>query len=854
MVQIPQYVQQVGLDAPSRSIPNVIAPSDGGIGNALQNLGGTITNVAEHIQARNDQKAAFDAKVGYDTFTEKVGQAQVEAERNAPADGTGLHDNLLTTRSKLAGEFLGTITNPELRAKYQTILNTSDAEHWSNEGANAEWKIGNKYSTDQVNTMWTKRGQGIAANPASVKSYVDDMVATVDKAPNLTPAQREEIKQNIREQGPKIAVEALKDQDPEALYYATGHGTDEQRIGFLTKRAVAALPGVDSTKIQAAIKKNGGDVAGALGELADETGVKEQDKAAFIEKGLTGMGTARLVSGKAGVVHKSGDGGSATGLISSFEGLRLKPYWDVNHYRVGFGSDTVTLADGTVQKVTKDTRITAEDAMRDLNRRKNETQAQVASQIGPGWDSLPEGAKAALTSVAYNYGTLPKSVAAAASSGDPNAVSKAILGLSSDNGGVNAKRRAREARVAAGEEAPHGGNVQIADASGTGGLSANDAGPQYADGVPGEAAPPRSGFISSALSDLPASDFLDAQHTGASAYAKSAQAQLAQDTADKILATVGATDKGAGDSAAAYKMLDSISDASVRKDVATLIDSHFTRWTRVEADQAKQNYAKAYADVNTAMANNDAAGAMALVTKSNLPPNEQEQLKARIAKGPVPFDDPAAEHELTAQLLKDPTAFANIDLIKHYGNKLTDATLQSFGAKQDTINNKVEADASKGKADAKAWQASLIATGKTANPIIEDNLKAIGINDSGANAKPADIQHANLVRSMTMKEIEKLQTKLGREPSLSEIQDTVDAVMKTYPRFKPVEASTLGSLTGGWLGRAADTDVSMPEVLKSFDDAKQDPQMAADALRKAGKPVNPATLQQALDDYLAVHK
>jgi len=775
-----------------------------------------------------------------------MGQALEVASRNAPADGTGLHDQLLTTRSKIAGDFLGTITNPELRAKYKTILDTSDAEHWSNQGANEEWKLGNKYSTDQVNTMWTKRGQGIASDPAAVKSYVDDMVSTVDKAPNLTPAQREEIKQNIREQGPKIAVEALKDQDPEALYFATGHGTDEQRIGFLTKRAVAALPGVDGTKIQAAITKNGGDVAGALGELADETGVKEQDKAAFIERGLSAMGTARLVSGKAGTIHKSGDGGSATGLISQFEGLRLKPYWDVNHYRVGFGSDTVTRADGTVETVTKDTRITADDAIRDLNRRKNETQAQVSAQVGPGWGSLPEGAKAALTSVAYNYGTLPKSVASAASSGDPNAVSKAILGLSGDNGGVNAKRRAQEARVAAGEAAPHTG-VRYADASGSGGLPMNDAGPQTADGVPGGTAPARSGFVSPALADLPASDFLDAQRTGSSAYAKAAQAQLAQDTADQIIHDAGATDKGAGDSAAAYKMVDAIGDADVRKDVATLVDSHFTRWTRVEADQAKQNYAKAYDGVNAAMANNDAAGAMALVTKSGLPPGEQEQLRARIAKGPVPFDDPAAEHELTAQLLKDPNAFAGIDLIKQYGNRLTDATLQSFGAKQDAISSKVEANANKDKADAKAWQASLIATGKTANPIIEDNLKAIGINDSGANAKPEDVQHANLVRSMTMKEIEKLQTKLGREPSLSEINDAVASVMKTYPRFKPVE--------GSWLPwKAADSDVSMPEVLTAYDGAKMDINLAADALRKAGKPVNPQTLQQALEDYQAVHK
>jgi len=74
---------------------------------------------------------------------------------------------------------------------------------------------------------------------------------------------------------------------------------------------------------------------------------------------------------------------------------------------------------------------------------------------------------------------------------------------------------------------------------------------------------------------------------------------------------------------------------------------------------------------------------------------------------------------------------------------------------------------------------------------------------------------------------------------LSDITETVDSVMKTYPRFKPVE---------GWF--STDTDVDMGEVLKSFDDAKMDPQLAAASLRKHGIPVNASTLQQALDGYL----
>ena len=37
---------------------------------------------------------------------------------------------------------------------------------------------------------------------------------------------------------------------------------------------------------------------------------------------------------------------NAFDLIKRFEGFRTTPYWDVNAYRTGYGSDTVTLADG----------------------------------------------------------------------------------------------------------------------------------------------------------------------------------------------------------------------------------------------------------------------------------------------------------------------------------------------------------------------------------------------------------------------------------------------------------------------------------------------------------------------------
>ncbi len=161
-------------------------------------------------------------------------------------------------------------------------------------------------------------------------------------------------------------------------------------------------------------------------------------------------------------------GADPASMLRHFEGFSAQPYWDVNHWRVGYGSDTITRADGSIVPVTAMTQVTKEDAERDLQRRANLSTQDVKSQIGDAaFNKLSPEAKASLTSVAYNYGSLAKTpaVVAAAQSGDPKALAAAVQDLSSHNGGVNAKRRATEAAnilgtasIPQGQYAAAGGN------------------------------------------------------------------------------------------------------------------------------------------------------------------------------------------------------------------------------------------------------------------------------------------------------------------------------------------------------------------------------------------------------------
>lgn len=139
----------------------------------------------------------------------------------------------------------------------------------------------------------------------------------------------------------------------------------------------------------------------------------------------------------------------ATDLLKRFEGFTAIPKWDVNNWRIGYGSSTITEPDGTIIQLSDDESVKPEytltkaEAETDLKRR-IETELipkRVIPYIAP---DTPDGVIAVLASVAYNYGSLPSSVKKATLSatedGDYTKVADVIRSLS-----ANTKRRNKEA-------------------------------------------------------------------------------------------------------------------------------------------------------------------------------------------------------------------------------------------------------------------------------------------------------------------------------------------------------------------------------------------------------------------------
>ncbi len=178
------------------------------------------------------------------------------------------------------------------------------------------------------------------------------------------------------------------------------------------------------------------DIRNAVRGVDGDLSVAAQN--AYAEYGRSRVAGERL--------RRNNVSGSAIETIKQFEGFRSTPYWDVNAYRAGFGSDTVTLSDGTVQRVVQGMTVSYADANRDLLRRVGEFQDGIIGQIGRDrFSGFSEEQQAALTSIAYNYGSLPDRILPAVRGGTNQDIATAIARLQSDNDGVNRNRRLQEA-------------------------------------------------------------------------------------------------------------------------------------------------------------------------------------------------------------------------------------------------------------------------------------------------------------------------------------------------------------------------------------------------------------------------
>lgn len=241
-----------------------------------------------------------------------------------------------------------------------------------------------------------------------------------------------------------LGAEASAAKSEEALKSATEQGAKKFNEAMLELQK--SIPGMaDELKKLESINALQKQYEQAL-RFARSIGQVKQAWDAF-QNGVTAINTPTL----------TGDTMQATiQLLKDREGFQPTGKWDRNAFRAGYGSDTVTLSDGTIQKVTEGMAVTRAEADADLVRRIGEFQTTVKNQIGEDrFNSFNPQQQAVLTSLAYNYGDLASTGKLSTfREGSVSEIVAAIEDLKSHNDGINATRRQMEANIFGGGATP----------------------------------------------------------------------------------------------------------------------------------------------------------------------------------------------------------------------------------------------------------------------------------------------------------------------------------------------------------------------------------------------------------------
>lgn len=871
MVQIPNYQAQVDLETPN--YPRVQLDSSIGegltrAGTAAMAAGNQLGDTGAWLQARERQKQNFSATMDLEKLNIDFTQQLDELERRAPPDGVGIakdfNAKFLIPKTQ---EVLTRITDPDVRQEFTQKLDNFRAR-WEGEAVNREYGVGNKYAITSANAWWGERARGISENPQAVKDYVAEAEEFINNLPNTTALQRAELLQQVRQQAPALAAEALMAKDPATAYFAAGGGTAAERNDYLMGKLEQAVvsaesggdPGAISTKgavglMQVVPESAGVEVARQLGDKAF-LAMSKNEQVAFLQNPDNNLRYGRTYL-RMMLDRYSGDVEAA--LVGYNAGPANADKWleaDRDYSVLPKASETQPYVQrivgdlGTAKAASGRATVPGEKGAR--------LPIQASSQYGRQPVSLDGLNSAVVDKWELTQGAFGRALPVVSAFRDQATNAKAggasksqhIPGnaIDVDVSGLSKTERIRLIEIASTQGFTGIGVYENSIHLDTGGRRAWGS-THRADSVPGWArnvvtrhtsgliketveqpagkgpvqlaSAVRSGFVSDIFDGLPAGQLLKVQTQADVLRTKIDKEQAATTTADSVIAAAE------GDERLANEMLKQIENADVRKAAQVQVDGHFERERRIRKEEEDSRFEASYGAVQEALMAGDRDAAWKAIDPT-LPSTRIADLQKVVQQGPVTANDYQAEQNLTGLYIKDQDSFVAEDLTR-YIDKLTPDTLTKMKGWQDKIR---EEKAGNKKA------ATANAVVKSASSRIDDRLRAISVNPN-AKAGDNDALYANTIRTVVNAEIEKLaliKTEKDEPVMETDIDNLVNSVFKIYPR----------SNVSKW-NPFADKDVDLGEVAKGYESAGYDMTQAADALRRNGRQVNAQTLLDLLE-------
>ena len=133
-------------------------------------------------------------------------------------------------------------------------------------------------------------------------------------------------------------------------------------------------------------------------------------------------------------------------LVAAEEGMRQDAYWDKSGQKWTIGYGMTTMPDGS--PVKEGDRLTKEQAVESFRSGLAEHEQRAIAQVGEErWASMDPKMRSVLTSITYNYGSIPDRILPEAKSGSVEDLATAIDKLHGDNEGDLKGRRMREQSI-----------------------------------------------------------------------------------------------------------------------------------------------------------------------------------------------------------------------------------------------------------------------------------------------------------------------------------------------------------------------------------------------------------------------
>ncbi|TPJ76888.1 hypothetical protein FJ422_29715 [Mesorhizobium sp. B2-6-3] len=285
MAVIPLQVASRSLDTGSV----VQYPGGGEIGRALQGAGNELSQVADHFKAVQDQQDRFDAGVVDDELRQRIAETEAEAARNAPADGSGIHDSVYGQMDPATGKVVKPGAFDTLFDEYAQRVPESQRANFmatkqammlagSNRLAGVQHTSRQAYEQVQLTKSQDTLLNGILqSDPNDNKTFEAFKQNGLDRiaASGMSALDKEKAAYNWQQSATKGLFQAMLEKDPSfagKARAALGLGSVQQTGGGAVNTVVDKIIGVESGG--SATAKNPNSSASGIGQFLDSTWVQ----------------------------------------------------------------------------------------------------------------------------------------------------------------------------------------------------------------------------------------------------------------------------------------------------------------------------------------------------------------------------------------------------------------------------------------------------------------------------------------------------------------------------------------------------------------------------------------------------